>query len=109
MRLILVKRGLNELRPTVNTVRPPCRTVASGKLLFACPGSLSRSQLIRTTLTIDGVSVEVSCPVTVSLFTSDEPVCSRVGPFSKFKPVKFWRFQRTESCWLEAMRSEEHT
>jgi hypothetical protein len=41
--LIVVSRGLNELRPMVRTVVPACWMIASGSALLASPGSRSRA------------------------------------------------------------------
>ena len=49
-RLIVVSRGLNELRPMVSTSVPPERMFASGTSLLAKPGSRSRANWKRTSL-----------------------------------------------------------
>src|SRR6266702_1230834 len=76
-RRMLVKRGLKKFRPTTRSVTPPSRMVASGLMLFAWPGSLSRVYPPRATFTILDEIVEVSDPVRVSVVTSEAPVCSK--------------------------------
>ncbi len=58
----------------VSTV-PVCRIVASGSVLFAVPGSLSFAYWPRSSLKKVGVKEVANEPVSVSVLTSESPVC----------------------------------
>src|SRR5258708_26970498 len=68
---MLVKRGLKKFLPTMRSVTPPWRTVASGLMLLAKPGSLSRAYAALARLTMPDEIVDVSEPDKVSEVTSD--------------------------------------
>ena len=91
-RLIVVSRGLKELRPMVSTVWPPCWMTASGSSLLASPGSESRAHCIRASLNHAVPMTVASAPLNVRVRTFESPVCcwAFCGPlFSKFLPLKF--------------------
>jgi hypothetical protein len=92
-RLIVVSRGEKKFSPIVRMGVPPWLMVASGFELFAVPGSPSLAYWPRSSLKRVGVKEEVSVPATVSVLTSELPLCSKaiVDPLlSKPTPVKLW-------------------
>ena len=89
---MVVSRGEKKFSPIVRTGVPPWLMFASGRELLAVPGSPSFAYCPRSSLKRVGVKDDVSEPATVSVFTSEFPLCSKatVDPLlSKPTPVNF--------------------
>ncbi len=92
-RLIVVSRGLKELRPKKSTVLPPWRTSAPGSSVLEKPGSWSFATCTRSSLKNVGEKTDASEAFRVRVRTRLSPVPSseRFEPmFSLLPPVKFW-------------------